>query len=111
VQRDGQAIQRERIEEQKRYAADREADRRAKEAERKDAAKSGNAAQIRRGFPGAKPEKFCFWVFEGLNLVPSDDFHDLFLGSGAVSCAWDKWCGKRPTSSQLELDGIRSEAA
>jgi hypothetical protein len=36
VQRDGQAIQRERIEEQKRYAADREADRRAKEAELKD---------------------------------------------------------------------------
>jgi hypothetical protein len=58
---------------------------------------------MRRGFPGAKPEKFCFWVFEGLNLVPSDDFHDLFLGSGAVTDAWQKWCGRRPMSSQIEL--------
>lgn len=58
---------------------------------------------MRRGFPGAKPEKFCFWVFEGLNLVPDDDFTDMFPGSGAVSAAWDKWRGLRPQSEQFDL--------
>ncbi len=24
---------------------------------------------MRRGFPGAKPDGFCFWMFEGLNLT------------------------------------------
>jgi hypothetical protein len=46
---------------------------------------------MRRGFPGAKPDKVCFWIFEGLNLEPEDDFHDLFYGSGAVTEAWRKW--------------------
>lgn len=44
-----------------------------------------------RGFPGAKPEAFCFWVFDGLNLNASDEFCDLFPGSGAVLAAWNKW--------------------
>jgi hypothetical protein len=46
---------------------------------------------MRRGFPSAKPEAFCFWIFEGLNLLPDDEFSDLFPGSGAVGDAWDKW--------------------
>lgn len=46
---------------------------------------------MRRGFPGAKPDKFCFWVFDGLNLLPDDEFTDLFPGSGAVWRAWEKW--------------------
>ena len=46
---------------------------------------------MRRGFPGAKPDAFCFWVFEGLNLQPDDDFADLFPGSGAVGRAWNLW--------------------
>ena len=32
---------------------------------------------MRRGFPGAKPDAFCYWIFEGLNLVPDDEFHDV----------------------------------
>ena len=44
---------------------------------------------LRRGFQGAKPEAFCFWLFEVLNIEPSDDFDDLFPGSGAVSRAWE----------------------
>ena len=43
------------------------------------------------GFKGSKPEEFCFWVFEVLNLEPDDEFHDLFPGSGAVQSAWDRW--------------------
>lgn len=46
---------------------------------------------MRKGFPGAKPEAFSFWIFEGLNLQPTDDFCDVFPGSGAVTEAWQKW--------------------
>lgn len=59
---------------------------------------------MKRGFPGAKPEKFCFWVFEGLNLEPEDEFHDLFPGSGAVSEAWEKWRRRNDVPKSLELN-------
>jgi len=55
-----------------------------------------------KGFPGAKPAKFAYWVFEGLNLEPDDTFHDLFLGSGAVTEAWTKWRA-RIAPEQLEI--------
>lgn len=57
---------------------------------------------MKRGFPGAKPEKFCYWLFEGMNLEPEDEFHDLFPGSGAVSEAWGKWA-KSHNSEQFVL--------
>lgn len=46
---------------------------------------------LRRGLVGAKPERFCHWLFEVVNLQASDEFHDLFPGSGAVSRAWESW--------------------
>jgi hypothetical protein len=46
---------------------------------------------LMRGFPGAKPEKFCWWLFDVLGMRPDDEFHDLFPGSGAVSRAWEEW--------------------
>lgn len=46
---------------------------------------------MKRALRGAKPERFCFWMFEVLNLKPEDEFHDLFPGSGAVGEAWQKW--------------------
>lgn len=49
---------------------------------------------LRRGFVGAKPEGFCFWLFEFLGMEPEDEFDDLFPGSGAVTRAWDRWCGR-----------------
>ena len=49
---------------------------------------------LKRGFTGAKPEAFCFWLFEGLNLLPTDEFVDLFPGSGAVTAAWQKWAAQ-----------------
>ena len=57
---------------------------------------------MKRGFPGAKPDNFCFWVFDGLNLSPNDEFHDLFPGSGAVGAAWDRWRNRLPPE-QIEL--------
>lgn len=62
---------------------------------------------MRRGFPGAKPDAFAFWVFEGLALAPEDEFCDLFPGSGAVGRAWDIW---RARSLQMQ-DGLFAEAA
>ena len=59
---------------------------------------------MRRGFPGAKPDKFCFWVFEGLNLKPQDQFDDLFPGSGAVTEAWAKWCRQFESPETFELE-------
>ncbi|WP_157266512.1 hypothetical protein [Azohydromonas aeria] len=58
---------------------------------------------MRKGFPGAKPERFSFWVFEGLNLQPGDDFHDLFPGSGAVGQAWAKWRRAQEPAEQFTL--------
>lgn len=43
---------------------------------------------LRRGFPGAKPEGFCHWMFEVLGAEAGDEMHDLFPGSGAVGRAW-----------------------
>lgn len=56
-----------------------------------------------RGFQGAKPDKFCFWVFEGLNLYPGDSFTDVFEGSGAVRRAWEKWIRAQSGPEQFNL--------
>jgi hypothetical protein len=37
---------------------------------------------------GKKPMAFSFWIFEILRADPSDDFTDLYHGSGAVKEAW-----------------------
>lgn len=44
-----------------------------------------------RGTKGAKPDAFCFWVFDQLGAEPTDQLDDLFAGSGAVARAWDSW--------------------
>jgi hypothetical protein len=46
---------------------------------------------MQRGLCGVKPDSFCFWIFEMLNLQPGDEFHDLFEGSGAVTRAFRNW--------------------
>ena len=46
---------------------------------------------LKRGLTGAKPEKVCMWAFEMMGAQPDDTLDDLFVGSGAVGRAWDKW--------------------
>ena len=46
---------------------------------------------LQRGFQGAKPTGFCFWIFDVLGMQPEDEFVDIFPGSGAVSVAWNQW--------------------
>ena len=44
---------------------------------------------LRKGLSGVKPIGFCYWLFEMLGMKASDEFHDLFPGSGAVTKAWE----------------------
>ena len=44
---------------------------------------------------GAKPEAFCWWVFDLLGLTPADELVDLFYGSGAVTRAWERYRTER----------------
>jgi hypothetical protein len=46
---------------------------------------------MRRGLSGAKPERFCHWLFAVMGLRRTDELHDLFHGSGAVARAWESW--------------------
>ena len=46
---------------------------------------------LKRGLVGAKPESFCFWLFDAFGLLPTDEFYDLFPGTGAVTKAWEKY--------------------
>lgn len=50
---------------------------------------------LKKGFRGAKPLEFSFYIFRLLNMKPDDEFVDVFLGSGEVTRAWkifsDQW--------------------
>jgi len=48
---------------------------------------------LRRGLTGAKPEKVCHWTFEMVGARPEDELIDLYPGTGAVTRAWNSWCG------------------
>jgi hypothetical protein len=66
-----------------------------KRARRENKVRDYHSCGIRQGknfFFGAKPDGFCFWLFDLLGLRPGDTFVDLFPGSGAVTRAWEKWC-------------------
>jgi hypothetical protein len=46
---------------------------------------------MQKGLVGVKPEAVCMWAFEVAGAEPTDEFDDLFPGSGAVTAAWHKW--------------------
>jgi hypothetical protein len=60
---------------------------------------------LQTGCPGAKPEQFCWWVFDFLGLGPDDEFHDLFPGSGNVTRAWEVWRAGHAGRPLLSLIG------
>jgi hypothetical protein len=61
---------------------------------------------MKKGFPGAKPEGFCFWVFDLLGARSGDEMHDLFPGSGAVGRAWEKYQARLAQRGASLFDGI-----
>lgn len=46
---------------------------------------------MQKGLPGAKPEAFCRWVLQILNVKPVDTVDDLFPGTGSMSRALEGW--------------------
>lgn len=77
--------------------------RRKEEITRRDWIES--PVTLQKGTVGAKPIRFCWWVFDFLNLLPTDEFHDLFPGSGAVTESWDHWCKQTRLFDGEEPDG------
>lgn len=61
---------------------------------------------LKKGLFGAKPQGFCFWLFEFMGLLPDDEFTDLFPGSGIVGQSWEKW-KSMTTPKQLLLESMR----
>jgi len=57
---------------------------------------------LKKGVVGAKPTKFCYWLFDLLGLEPEDEFYDLFPGTGIVTKCWSSWCEMK-TQQQTEL--------
>lgn len=45
---------------------------------------------LRRGFTGAKPERFAEWVRVLLGALPDDEIVDVFPGSGACGAVFDR---------------------
>lgn len=62
---------------------------------------------LRKGFQGAKPDAFSWWIFDFIGAEADDEFHDLFPGSGAVSRAWEEW---KRAATELPLFGRAIEA-
>lgn len=56
---------------------------------------------------GAKPQAFCFWLFECMGLGPDDEFVDLFPGSGAVTDAFDAWRAQ-PSLLKTSLEAVQT---
>ena len=46
---------------------------------------------LKTGLVGAKPAAFCWWLFDVLNLVPTDTLVDLFPGTGIMSREWERF--------------------
>jgi len=49
---------------------------------------------LRKGLLGAKPPRFCDWVFDLLGATDEDELDDLFPGTGVVTARWKARQGK-----------------
>lgn len=47
------------------------------------------------GTKGKKPDAFCFWLFDALNIEDEDELVDMFPGSGAITRALDQYRRQR----------------
>jgi hypothetical protein len=48
---------------------------------------------LRKGLTGAKPEGFCEWVLDLLNVRAGDQVHDLYVGTGVMLAVADNRLG------------------
>ena len=56
---------------------------------------------LKKGLTGAKPKRFCFWLFDCANLQPQDELIDLFPGTRSVSDAWQEYSTNYNTCASL----------
>jgi hypothetical protein len=49
---------------------------------------------LQKGLTGAKPRRFAFWIFDLLGAEPTDEFVDLFPGTGIIGECWRDFCGR-----------------
>lgn len=58
---------------------------------------------LKRGFAGAKPTAFVYWLLQVLNAQFGDSVDDLFPGSGAVSATIDGWLEAHTGNCQVGM--------
>ncbi len=58
---------------------------------------------LKKGFTGAKPHAFIFWLLDVLNAEPEDEITDLFEGSGSVTEAISVWRDAHSGQTQTPL--------
>ena len=46
---------------------------------------------LKKGLVGAKPARFCYWLFDLLGAQADDEFYDLYPGTGIVTKCWQSW--------------------
>lgn len=63
---------------------------------------------LKKGLTGAKPPRFCRWVFSMLNAQPGDTLDDIFPGTGIVSEEFAQW--QQRNDYTPEVGGIRKVA-
>ncbi len=51
---------------------------------------------LKKGLIGAKPERFCYWIFTLLGLKPDDELADLYPGTGIVTSSWRRYKAAYP---------------
>lgn len=66
---------------------------------------------LQRGLTGAKPRDFCRWVISLLKAEPTDEFEDLFPGSGAFTAAWRDFSRATDDQHNFELTPVSGVAS
>jgi hypothetical protein len=65
----------------------------------------GEPITLKKGLTGAKPPRFCRWVFSVLNATEAEDtLFDMFPGTGIVGREWLDW---RSEACPVEIGGNR----
>jgi hypothetical protein len=50
---------------------------------------------LQKGLTGAKPEAFCWWLFDLLGLQTNDTVTDMYPGTGVVGRTWEAYRRQR----------------
>lgn len=57
---------------------------------------------LKKGLTGAKPPRFCRWIFCVLGAENGDTLDDLFPGTGIVMETWNEWLSADQTGQNHE---------